>query len=378
MTNLVPEQRLDKNGRFNTKHVRATPKARSATSNVPAPSLATAGKVKETKPAQKAFRPRVSQTRQERHTLNDLGNDFHPALKDLDRAGYSWGRNYLAFSFEASEVEVYDVLKVTTPDNAARLLGSGIRTADEAVEYLRTHGASDAIIDASALATEALQRGIKSDLFMTRGPEMLKEDSPYAMDALEARSITSIADQVPGQVEYSILAGKIKLADIKYIGAAKLKTHKRLRRSAVALSNANDPDWPYTLDDLKTLVERAATENSPSVEGEYYCALEHLMQVGPEAINDCESLALFRAINASHRSHPRDERYDRIAYESKLFGLFRQSGKNREGTELAMRLRDAGIPAEDAGRMLNEGMSERAIIAVINEGTEKPLAEGWL
>jgi hypothetical protein len=213
---------------------------------------------------------------------------------------------------------------------------------------------------------------------MQLGPEMFKEDYPYVMDALEARSIASIADQVPGQVEYSILAGKIKLADIKYIGAAKLKTHKRLRRSAVALSNANDPDWPYTLDDLKTLVERAATENSPSTEGEYYCALEHMMQVGPEAINDCESLALFRAINASHRSHPRDERYARIAYESKLFSLFKQSGKNREGTELAMRMRDAGIPAEDAGRMLSDGLSERAIIAVVNEGTEKPLAEGWL
>jgi hypothetical protein len=316
--------------------------------------------------------------KQGRHTLNDLGNEFHPALKDLDRLGYSWGKGYMAFSFEASEVEVYDVLKVTAPDNAARLLSHGIRTADEAVEYLRNHGADDAIIDSSELAGEALQRGIKSDLFMTLGPGMFKEGYPHVLDALEARSIASIADQVPGQVERSILDGRISLADIKYIGTSKLKTHKRLRRSAVALTNANNPDWPFTLDDLKTLVERAATETSLFTESEYYCALEHLMQAGPEAINDCESLALFRAIDSSHRSHPRDERYDRIAYESKLFGLYKQSGQRREGTELAMRLRDAGVPAEDAGRMLSEGMSERAIIAVVNEGTEKPLAEGWL
>lgn len=379
MSNLIPEQRLDKNGRLNTKHVRATPKSLSDPSSVPAPSLGIANTVSKSKAATKAFKPRVSQTKITRHTLNELSDDYHLALAELNKTGYRWGQGALAFSFEANEVDTYAVLSVTSPANAARLLSHGIKTADEAVSYLREHGAEDAIIDAREVTDDALRRGIKSEIFMTRGPLLLQEGSPYVMDAMELRSIAAVADQVGGRVELAVLSGDISLAEIKHLGVSNLKSHKRLRRSVDAIINARDPEFPYSLDDLKTLVERASSEGTSTIEGEYYCALEHLMQGGPEAINDCHSLAFFRLIDSSHRSFPMEERISRIKYEAKLYSLHNdRSYHNKERSELAMRMRDAGVSAEDAGRMLHEGMSERAILAVVNELAEKPLAEGWL
>lgn len=379
MTHLIPEQRIDKNGRLSTKHVRATAKGKNVHSNVPAPSLGTRAKVRNPKSAQKAFDPSLTQTTQEHRCFGEGYLNCHPNLEHLNEIGNnSAGRNYTVFSFVASEVEMYDVLSVTSPDHAVRLLAKGIRTADEAVQYMRSHRASDAILDLKAMSDDSLRRRIKSEVFMRRASELFQTGSPHFMDALEAHSITSIKDQIVGRIEHGLLDGSIKLDDIRYIGTTKLKVHNRLRRSADALIRVNQPDQNYTLDDMKALVSRAVAETSNTIEGEYQAALEHMMEFGPEAINSCESLSLFRSIDASHRSYKGADRHDRITYEVTFRNLYKKADSERVRTDKVMLLRDAGVAPEDGARMLDEGLSLQAAIAVLVDGAEKPLAEGWL
>lgn len=377
MTHLIPEQRLDKNGRFSTKHVRATPKEQNARSNVPAPALGTRAKDRN-KSAQKAFVPSLTQTTKEHRYFGEGYLNCHPNLEHLNDNGNSLGRSYTVFSFLASEVEMYEVLSVASPDHAVRLLANGIRTADEAVQYMRAHGASDAILDLKAMVDDSLRRRIKSEVFMRRADELFQTGSPHFIDALEAHSITSIKDQVVGRIEHGLLEGNIKLDDIKYIGTAKLKVHNRLRRSVDALIRVNQPDQNFTLGDLKLLVSRAVAETSDTIEGEYQAALEHMMEFGPEAINSCASLKLFRSIDASHRSHKGADRKDRITYEVMFRNLYKKADSEPVRTDKVMLLRDAGVTPEDGARMLDEGLSLQAAIAVLVDGAEKPLAEGWL
>jgi hypothetical protein len=181
-----------------------------------------------------------------------------------------------------------------------------------------------------------------------------------------------------GRIEHGLLDGSIKLDDIKYIGTTKLKVHNRLRRSADALIRVNQPDQNYTLDDMKALVSRAVEETSNTIEGEYQAALEYMMEFGPEAIHSCESLSLFRSIDASHRSHKGADRHDRITYEATFRNLYKKADSERVRTDKVMLLRDAGVAPDDGARMLDEGLSVQATIAVLVDGAEKPLAEGWL
>jgi len=371
---LVPEKRVDKNGVLTTKHVRATSRTRKEGLSVPAPSLVSAAPSTHSKGTQKAYKPRPSQTTQKQRRFDSNYAKCHENLKSSEEYGETWGRS-IDFLFTASEAEMYSVLSVASAGDALRLLDHGFRTADDAVKYMRRKGAKDAIIDLRELAEGAFQRGISSENFMLRIDTMLKDDSPYILDTLELASIASISDQSYGTIQNKVLGGKIKLDDIKYLGPSKLKSYDRLRSTEPALTRLNEPDPKFTIDDLKTLVERANVEGSKN--REFRIAVDHLIEDGAEAINDAESLDFFYRVTLSHR-FPRADRFERIAYETKFFKTYQRKAGFPAGTELAMRLRDAGVPADEAARLMNEGMSERAVIGVVMQGTEKPLAEGWL
>jgi hypothetical protein len=371
MSSLIPEKRVNKNGIVSTKHVRATPKARNDTSGVPAPVIASADASKESKGAQKPYKPRPAQKEQKHRNYDSGFANYNEKLKTPDEHSEKWGRS-ITFLFTASDVEMYEVLSVAGDGDAIRLLAMGIRNADDAVAFMRSKGAEESIIDRKVLAEGALERGISAGNFILRLPESEAYDSTERLDALELYSISSLSGQ-SYRLLRDVLQKKIKVADIKYLGASKLKSHDRLISTAPALMMLNETDPPFTLDDLKMLVERAAKESAKMPV--YRDVLDYVMQRGVGILKEVETLKFFSTVLSEHRKT--SEGYDEAEYEV-AFYKEHEWGRYRANSTRLMKLRDAGVSPEDAAHMIDQGMTDLAIIGVSQEGTEKPFAEGWL
>lgn len=370
-SNLIPEQRVDKNGRLNTKHVRATPKAGNTASGVPAPALGSAVASTASGAAHGSYKPRPSQ-KQQKHRVYDSGfANYNEKLKAPDEHGEKWGRS-ITFLFTASDVEMYEVLGVADNGDAIRMLASGIKTSQDAVEYMRSRGAEESIIDRSELTQGALERAISTEDFIVRLPETTVYGTTEMLDALELHSISSLAGQ-SYRLLSDVLQEKIKVSDVKHLGVSKLKSHDRLISTAPALRRLNEPDPPFTVDDLKMLVYRAAAEHTKVTA--YRDVLGYVMERGVGTLEDVKTLRVFGGILRDHRSNA--EGYKEAEYEVAFYNAF-EGSSHRVNSKRIMGLRDAGVPPEEAAGMVSQGMSDLAIIAVAQEGTEKPFAEGWL
>lgn len=374
MTNLVPEKRLDKNGVLTTKHVRATPRPQNALSGVPAPSLGTAVAPKRDKSAQKAFKPRASQTKQQNYAIDMAMAPVSSELREGDAPSRPQSHY---FGYKANEVEVYAVLGVADPGDAAKMLSKGVRTAEEAVSYMKEHNAGHLIRNRTKFAAEALRRGISSYDFMERlglsdvgNPD--DDSSPYAMDALELSTYASLSDQY-AWVNKKILSGSVSLEDIKTLGVSKLKTHRRLYYSIPALEKVHDPEAKFSMDDLKYLVDRASSEKTER--RPYSDAVEYMVAEGTDGIKKLESLKLLSAIMSKHRIGA--GKHEHVTYEIDFRQTYDHYSRGFPKSDDLIALQDAGVSAERAAELMNDGMDARSVIAV-EDGTEKALAGGWL
>jgi hypothetical protein len=280
------------------------------------------------------------------------------------------------YHFTASEVEVYKVLSVATPGDAALILSQGIRTAEDALKYLHEHGAAHRAVKRTKLTAEALKRGIDAYTFMERVTRAVvgnpDDDSPLtSLDVMELSNISALSGQY-GHVAKEVLDGTILLADIKCLGVSKLKASHRLINTKPALIKVHDSDSPFSMDDLKYLVDRVAEERSAS---HYHSsAVCYLVAEGVQGIKDADSLQLLHKIDMKYLYV--DDRYARVTYEIK----FRKGNGHSTFPSVAElnELRTAGVDPESAGRLMKDGLSVHSIIAVEAGNTEKALAEGWL
>lgn len=241
--NLIPEQRIDKNGRLNTKHVRVA-KPQTTSAKVPAPALPSTKK--KLTAAQTRSKPRtVAFSAPGNYELNQLlGTD----TKATD------------VTITASDAEFYSVLSVTSRANAFALLQAGYRTADEASNYLMDNGFDELLTDNSTLCEEALDRKIPPNKFIEseanlRGPE----SSDYFLDALEVYS-----SSIPkGRVAHSNLVvtnqvydGDLSLSDLKGIGYMRFNTFRDKDALMDALIKINAGDTSFTTSDIGALMDK--------------------------------------------------------------------------------------------------------------------------
>lgn len=319
-------------------------------------------------------KPRASQLKQQRYEINTMSN---PVAEELTN-GTDWkpARNH-SFTFVASEADIYAVLSVAHPGDAAWMLSRGVRTADDAARYLRDHGAEHRIVKRRGIASEALRRNISSHEFMGKmklaaigHPDDDSEGNP--IDVLELSTITSLADQW-GHVAREVRYGAIRLQDIKYLGASKLKSFRRLVSVKEALEVVNDEDAKFAIDDLKYLVDRAARD---SLAKDYFdVAVEYLIEEGVEGLKKIDSLKMLRAMATKHEY---GTRFKRMTYEIDFRTVYERKLGAKFPEQEVIELFDAGVPAERAAEMINQGVPVRTIIGVVMGGTESAIAEGWL
>lgn len=353
--NLVPVQRLDKNGRLNTKHVRAD-KTQAATAKVPAPALAPA----KTKlpAAQTRQKPRtVAYSAPGNYELNQLlGTD--PQATEL--------------TITASDAEFYSVLSTTSKANAFALLQAGIRSADEASNYLEDNGLAELIEDNSELCEEALDRKIPPNKFIEssanlRGPE----GSDYYLDALEVYS-SSIPKGTGSHsnlvITNQVYEGEIKLADLKEIGFKKFNTFREKDALVDALIKIGAGKSNLTITDVSALVDKHP----------YYfrAALELSSKYGTERVLQLNTPVLDYSDHLEERGVDKDRTISLIKYRDQVSQLEYEKSIYRTPIhyELLEKCFDAGLsPLQVA----TDDYTEQQLDGLLN-GATPGVSSGWL
>jgi hypothetical protein len=241
--NLVPEQRLDKNGRLNTKHVRVN-KPLKASSVPPSPRLSSSTKTNLTK-GQKTPVTRTLDFYGASGTDN-TGNEYISALLGVKSASPT-------ALIHASDAEIYALLSVTSGPNTDALLRAGYRTAKEAVGYLNENGLSRLIEDRTTLCDEALNRRIAPQKFLTAVRVLPPaKDSAHFIDAVEVYSSSYIMDGM--KLAQHVYHGRVRVEDMHEIGFKEIGRNTELRAITDALQKVATDPAPYTAADIKELL----------------------------------------------------------------------------------------------------------------------------
>lgn len=381
MSNLIPEQRADKNGNLVTRHVRATPKQGAGHSAMPQPSLGTSN---DTRGAKKAFKPRKAQLEQHHISHNVDSYPFDKRLvtdaseKDAERERNS--RYYSSYyAFKASEVEVYDVLSVAPIGEALRMLSRDIRTADEARAHLTEHGAADLIIDRHDTMNEALEKNVSHYDFVSKYEAMdnKKQSSHNLIDCVRFAS-TSLAEGVNGTLIDQIASGRISFDDIKAVGITRLKPHGRAYSAVSAFEGLSSGEGDYTIDGIKALLDRASAEVLDSREFSYVCRA--MKSIGIEETLSFKKLKPLADAYHFYNIAPGSNKYEGNAMERAVYAARIRDGsvKSILSSNYSDAFFEAGIPADKAVDVISRGGGLREAIAIHEEGIQGSVAGGWL
>lgn len=380
MAELIPEKRMDRNGRLVTKHVRSgttTPPQRPA---LPAPGLSTIPK------KEKPFKLRPRQL--EKHTLSLRLSNYKssdPLTTEFERNENFFNSAYC--NFTASDVEFYDVLSVTgSVGNTIELMRAGIRSADTARAHLHGLGAEHLVNDRSEMTQEALRRGIGVYDFAGayESLSLSERESPHVVDAVEFMG-TALNKGSNALVKDEILHGTLSYSDIKAIGITKLQSYSRANALVEPLITLHAGEANYTIDDVKELVALGIAEKAD--DKAFSAAASLLHRRGIEAVRAIisfemlsrENYSYYRSIGHVKKYAGKDPEYvyDLCVYSAQIRGRLKTNlyGKNHDFTD---EFYDAGIPLDTAVEVINAGGGVREATAIHAAGIESSLAGGWL
>lgn len=370
MNNLVPEKRMDKNGKLVTKHVRTEAPQRSQKARIPSPQL---GAAAAKNAPQKPFKPRPAQLEQEYRsfTASNYALDFRLSPAPSYNSYYA---------FTASETEIYEVLAATDcGGNALTMLQAGVRDAEGVKRYLKEHKAMDLFLDRD-FAQEALQKNVSSYDFIAKDEDFPSSyrESPHYVDVVRFASSSLYVSMRQPELE-DIAKGDISYDDIKAIGITLLKPHDRLSSLGKTLQRMNKGEGDFTVEKVKTLIKRSQDEKLERMDFNYLCRT--MDEVGIDAVLECKSLERVSREFHAYKLSPGSSRYDdsndaidRALYSAKLKGEL----SGLMSLYFADPFYDAGIPVEVAIEVASQGGGVLEAKAIHEEGISASVAGGWL
>lgn len=332
MTNLIPEQRLDKNGVLTTKHVRADPRGAAKKGSLPAPALGALGL--------------TANAEQKWWQVGSNKWDCDEELAYLVQSHFSATQAY-----KCSDTEAYELLGVVHPSNVFPLLSIGIRTQEKAKAFLEGARLTRLNMDYSAMAAEAVNRGYGARKFLNFATAYSEyTDDSVFMDAAEVHFDPDLegAEMDGGYnlrnqaLEDMVINGLIRVSDIKEIGSEFIREHSAVQGDI------------YThlklLNENKTVLESASAIKQVILDAERF------------SMTVTSSLAMASA------------------YGPQIPDIAR--GANTvQAWRLAMKLRDAGRSAEENVTILEYAIvvpEHEAAIALYEAGVSKEdAARGW-
>lgn len=367
MTNLIPEQRVDKNGRLVTKHVRASaPPASGGKTPIPSPSLT--AKPKKTKLLPRQTTRKLQMTPRGPYTP-------HPWLTEaLPKDGGG-----PCYSFNISDEDAYGIFSVTSVDNAVLLIHNGYETKDDAVRFLNDNSLGTLREDNTALTEEALARRIPAISFAEFSSKhwSAKHETGVFLDAAEAfssgtlRSLNRPYDE--DTIDKSILKGDLSLNDIKAVGISKLQKSNASHVVLTVLKGIHAGEVPCTADDVCYLIDKNNQESNAS--SPLHWALQSIDDYGVDFLKGVDSLLSASSVaeHFSHRGTTVEKIKSLITYEQ----VMRRNGSS-SGYKFLPRLMQEGVPAETAGKLHGEGKKIDQIVEIHQQGIHGAVTDGWL
>lgn len=364
--NLVPEKRLDKTGKLVTRHVRQDGSSPKSGTSLPAPSVAPKSAARAQSPKPLKLRPQ--QLKQELYKESRYQGIVSPQLR-------AEGTDFLhkRTNFRANDVEFLSVLSVANEADALHMLNEGIRTKEDAVTYMRDRG-MEPPFDRSELVEKALSRNISADqyrfFFNTANVPTINLESPYLVEAMELFGIVSLKPQYH-DVSRLICDGEVRLADIKKIGAGRLKGYHRLRDTIPAFKALQKPDCKFTHDDIKNLLGRVMFpgKDKYGYKSDYEAAIRYLVRYGPEFIESVDLLKL-NELDRKFAFTP----FDRME-RAKFHLHFIDGPLNSVDVDVLLEER---VDPVRASQLAASGMNVTSILGVIQEDVPSSVSSGWL
>lgn len=249
MSNLIPEQRVDKNGVTVTRHVRAA-KASTSDKVLPKPKIAKA------KGGGLGITPTKQQSRQHFYMYNTKA---HPVDSELLTAlGIT---PHHRTGTLASDFETYDVLAVTDRGTAIALLEAGVHSAKEAKKILKTLGKDHLLQDNTDIATEAINRNILPYFYVNKGTEE-ETSNPHFLDYMEVLNITALSQYQ--ELHLSVRDGSINVSDIKELTAARITMAENSSVVKSALVKLANGTANYTVKEAGEILDHYSSDRSSS------------------------------------------------------------------------------------------------------------------
>lgn len=366
MSNLIPEKRMDRNGRLVTRHVRHAEQPSPASLPVPK------GARRKT-----AFKPVAKQT--VRWQI-ELKRTHFQADKELQG---NLPNSFHSFTPEVSDIEAYGLLSVLEPRNAVPLMDSGIRTSAEARAFLKKHNLDRLIVDRSAHAEEALRRRIPAQAYLKLCESETIQNVPLP-ELLDAAEVYAMGFSV--ELYQDVLRGYALLSDIKAIGAPTIRkapndvrefiwdlkegtstfNHEQIRE--IVRKTSKERIGLFEAADLADVIGAEEVVNRYSILASYYM-MSFVNRVMEQASDDAKATVTKSdlIIHYDGMVKVRDEiddkdspHWEKLNYADSIEMVKRSIGP-REGWE--------GI---------RNGMSVQQILAVRDHGISQSVSSGWL
>lgn len=390
---LVPEPRVNKNGVTSVKHVRATPRVKKTRqAAMPAPSTAPAI---EPHDAVKVAYP--FQQRSVFHNIRDYTIRPDAKLDKHLKKRYPSPFQYVNYEFDATDLEVYDVLSVTTPESAVVLLKSGVRNAETAKTELVDAGTEHLIEDNSAVTARALKDGIQATDFLSyyvvndkqfrERPDLFYRGAlDYSDRALGMRMRSDDAKAAVGiktlTLRQLIDAGEIRLRDVRTIGSTRLFDAMDDEGALVkALKSLKSGKCLYKIEDLDGWIDRFELSGKLSMGNRVKMAVYDLgARHGAEYLKTMPSNGIGISLcyeygrMATGWGYSLEKERQFIEYAYAVDDYTAADLDNEEYKKLF----ESGVSIEAAGRGLMKDFAADQIIAIENHGIAPSISDGWI
>ena len=400
---LIAEVRPDKDGKLVTRHVRVDKGAAGAAKALPSPVLSASQQPKK----RRAFKANEQQLRNINYGIAinhpDPENwgphvigEPHRELKavrfteiEKRKAEGNWYR------FQCSEIEYYSVLSVVRPFDAMNLLHRGIRSADEAVEFLHKNGIEHLSADYSAYTDELLRHRIGPNMAAVYLDSIIDADADpqLAADWVKMCSQKSMLDKAV-VIKDEMLSGEVTIADLKAVGVKNLAPDiKTVAQYIIHSKNDGNPD--FTLDDIAEVmsgeVDTIAYEksigrtNAFGREPDYNRNIEPRLAVA--RFHGAQAGSIYSIATSMYDYQNRRMKESGTVDEKRLADLtFFTSKINvslhlKADFEAMIELHESGVSPADVNEFLTKAdkkMSTSVRLAAAKEGIHSVISGGWL
>lgn len=366
MNKLIPEVRVDKNGVPVTRHVKPEA-ARGGKGAIPSPSLSAVDK-------KKPFKLLPRQQESKFQMLDRIV--FRPSEEMLKALPFE--NRVKHYNYDMSDEAAYSMFSTMRVNDALHMIHFGIKTKDEALGFMESHGLNSLVQDNSRMMQEALERRIPALNFaalhgtygMNGHPPGIFLDTAEAYSSGTLRSLEN--PTLLNSVHLRVLSGDLSLADIKTVGISRIQKSNAAIPVLNALQFMKKGDLECTANDIRQLIDKNNNDNSDSAPLKW--ALDSINTYGVDFLLGVNRLFSAKFIaEYEKKGTPVPEIKELIAYE----GIMRENGRTGTYTDVRI-LKNSGIDPALAGRLTAQNVSVERIIGSQGDAVPVAVSGGWL